>query len=205
MSLEECLLKSALKKAPAIRVSDTSRSGWSQKSLLSAGKHGWWLHAWVVNVLRAELLFLPFPGMVSQVFCDLMTSQGAEVKHRVQYKQIIYYINKWDLNCSDFSAGTDQCKVNNHLLYTWSCKNTNEWRCWGVGADGELSLPLPSFSLWPRRKSSFSCSLSWGVMAVEPFNFTRAADAKWDKRTSALFLHLYLISFPCIVLWSVKK
>lgn len=40
MSDEECLLKSALKKAPAIRVSDIFKSGWSQKSLLSASKHG---------------------------------------------------------------------------------------------------------------------------------------------------------------------
>lgn len=55
-----------------------------------------WLHALVVNTERAvaDLLFLPFLGMVSQVFCDLMKFQGAGVKHQVQYKQIIYYINK---------------------------------------------------------------------------------------------------------------
>lgn len=66
----------------------------------------------------ADLLFLPFLGMDSQVFCDLMKFQGAEVKHQVQYKQIIYYINKWDLNYGDFSPDTDQCKVNTHLVYT---------------------------------------------------------------------------------------
>lgn len=65
----------------------------------------------------ADLLFLPFLGMDSQVFCDLMKFQGAEVKHQVQYKQIIYYINKWDLNYGDFSPDTDQRKVNTHLVY----------------------------------------------------------------------------------------
>lgn len=47
-----------------------------------------------------------------------MKFQVAEVKHQVHYKQILYYINKWDLNYSDFSPDIDQRKANSHLHYT---------------------------------------------------------------------------------------
>lgn len=56
-----------------------------------------WLCAWDVNTERAcaaELLFLSYLGTVLQAICHLMKFQVAEVKHQVQYKQIIYYINK---------------------------------------------------------------------------------------------------------------
>lgn len=80
-----------------------------------------WLCSLDVNTERAcvaDLLFLTYLGMFLQVICYLMNFQGAEVKHQVQYKQVIYYINKCDLNYSDFSPDTDQCKVNSHLHYT---------------------------------------------------------------------------------------
>lgn len=56
-----------------------------------------WLCALDVNTERAcvaDLLFLTYLGMVLEVICYLMKFQVAEVKHQVQYKQIIYYINK---------------------------------------------------------------------------------------------------------------
>lgn len=166
----------------------------------------------------AELLFLPFLGMVSQVFCELMKSQGAEVKHWVQYKQIVYYINKWDLNYGDFSADRDQCKVNSHLLYTvelqeHKCIEVLEeqrlqgWGQWRLVPSSAQFLSEDT-TLWPTGNLP-SLAASHGGDGCGALKFYRSCSGQRRQKSASFFrslafnffpLHSFLISEKLIIL-----